>query len=104
MKIHFIIAFLASLVIVGFLVYKILKANKLLPSSFKEFKKRWTVEGETVYTWTYTPPLWQRISGTQEFLALPSWLASGFSRIEICFNQEDKKVLQLIKDFGNKKQ
>lgn len=46
MKTHFIIAFLASLVIVGFLVYKILKANHLLPSPFKELKKRWRVEGK----------------------------------------------------------
>ena len=209
MKLHFIITLLASLFIVGFLVYKILKANNLLPPSFKEFKKRWRIEGETVYTWTYTPPLWQRISGflaviiswtamiifwqykenriwyylcfiitmvlivglsqlrprryrltdrgiwcryvwlfsnpqkltltststgkeerlirweeistvkikknklilnrgaaqpsTQEFLALPSWLASGFRRIEICFNQEDKRVPQLIKDYTDKK-
>ncbi|UCH93000.1 MAG: hypothetical protein JSV88_22290 [Candidatus Aminicenantes bacterium] len=211
MKIHFIIAFIASLVILGFLVYKILKANNLL-IPFKEFKKRWRVEGETVYTWTYTPPLWQRVLGslsviipgaamiilwhhkeeriwyylcfiitmilivgvselrpriyrltdqgvwrrygwlfsnaqkltltstststgkeerlirweeisavkikknklllnrkvtepsTQEFLALPSWMLSGFRRIEICFNQEDKRVSQLIKDYTDKKQ
>lgn len=211
MKIHFIIALLASLVIVGFLVYRILKANNLLPPSLKELKKRWRVEGETVYTWTYTPPLWQRISGflaviifwtamiilwhykenrlwyylcfiitmvlivglsqlrprgyrltdkgiwcrhvwlfsnpqkltltstststgkeerlirweeisavkmkknkiiinrgvdqpsTQEFSALPSWLASGFRRTEICFNEEDKKVSQLIEDYTDKK-
>ena len=62
MKIHFIIALLDSLFIVGFLFYKILKANNLLPLSFQEFKKRWYIEGETIYTWTYTPPLWQRIS------------------------------------------
>jgi hypothetical protein len=99
MKIHFIIALLVSLVIVGFLVYKILKANNLL-IPFKEFKKRWRIEGETVYTWTYTPPFWQRISG---FLALPLWLLSGLRRIEICFNQEDKRVPQLIKDYTDKK-
>jgi hypothetical protein len=63
MKIYFIIALLVSLAIVGLLVYKILKANNLLSPSFKEFKNRWRIEGETVYTWTYTPPLYQGISG-----------------------------------------
>lgn len=31
------------------------------------------------------------------------FIVSGFSRIEICFNQEDKRVAQLIKDYTDKK-
>lgn len=61
MKIQFILALLIGPVLGVFLFYKILKANNILPSSFQELKKRWTVEGETVHTWRTSPPLWHRL-------------------------------------------
>lgn len=55
---------LISLLIVGgvfaFVFWKIIKANRLLPASFSEWRRMSVIEGEVKLAWNVIPPLWQR--------------------------------------------